>query len=70
MSESYSAPEPQDVVQQGQQLQPSQLSNAPTVNAAGENLQCQWVGCGERCVSPEALYVSRRDMPHNILIAC
>lgn len=59
MADSYNAQEPQEVVQQGQQLPVQSLSNAPIVNAAGENLQCQWVGCGERCVSPEALYVSR-----------
>jgi hypothetical protein len=59
MSDSYNAQEPQEVVQQGQQLPGQALSNAPSVNAAGENLQCQWVNCAERCVSPEALYVSR-----------
>lgn len=50
-------PAPQDVVQQqGQLAQPAQQSSS--VSAAGENLQCQWQGCGERCPTPEALYVS------------
>ncbi|KIW79027.1 hypothetical protein Z517_08867 [Fonsecaea pedrosoi CBS 271.37] len=50
---------PQEVVQQqGQLQQPPLASNqpAPSVNAAGENLQCQWQGCGERCPSAELLY--------------
>ena len=64
-------PPPQDVVQQQQQQQQPQQGQlppqpaaaaaaqpaAPNVNAAGENLQCQWQNCGERCASPEALYV-------------
>ncbi|EXJ81246.1 hypothetical protein A1O3_07536 [Capronia epimyces CBS 606.96] len=61
-------PVPQDVIQQQGQLQQGQLQQgqlpqpliqnqpAPNVNSAGENLQCQWLGCGERCSSPEALY--------------
>jgi len=53
-------PPPQDVVQQQGQLpqQPAAAAQpaAPNVNSAGENLQCQWQGCGERCTSPEALY--------------
>lgn len=55
-------PPPQDVVQQQGQLpqQPAAVAQptAPAVNSAGENLQCQWQACGERCTSPEALYVS------------
>ena len=57
-------PAPQDVVQQQAQAAAIQQpgtpaqSTAPAVNSAGENLQCQWQGCGERCTSPEALYVS------------
>jgi len=64
------APQPQEVVQQGQlqqqqqqpqpQQQPLIQNQTPIVNSAGENLQCQWQGCGERCSSPEALYVSTR----------
>ncbi|KIW15997.1 hypothetical protein PV08_06048 [Exophiala spinifera] len=60
-------PAPQDVPavsqpqqQQGQLPQQPLLQTpqqpAPSVNAAGENLQCQWQGCGERCTSAEALY--------------
>lgn len=54
---------PQEVLQQGQNAQrelqgAAASSPQPQVNAAGENLQCQWQGCGERCSSPEALYVS------------
>lgn len=53
----------QDVAATQQQLQAASASSPnsqqPTVNAAGENLQCQWQGCGERCSSPEALYVRR-----------
>lgn len=51
--------QPQDVVpqQQGQAPLVGQ-SNAPLTNSAGENLQCQWQGCGERCSTPETLYVS------------
>lgn len=57
-------PPPQDVVPQQGQLpqQPTTAAapqpTAPAVNSAGENLQCQWQACGERCTSPEALYVS------------
>jgi hypothetical protein len=29
-----------------------------TLNGAGEQLPCQWVGCTEKCPSAEALYVS------------
>jgi uncharacterized Zn-finger protein len=51
--------QPQDVVpqQQGQAPLVGQ-STAPLTNSAGENLQCQWQGCGERCATPETLYVS------------
>jgi len=51
--------QPQDVVpqQQGQAPLVGQ-SSAPLTNSAGENLQCQWQGCGERCSTPETLYVS------------
>ncbi|KIV88086.1 hypothetical protein, variant 1 [Exophiala mesophila] len=54
-------PAPQDVVQQQGQLPqqaavPQPAAAAPSVNSAGENLQCQWQGCSERCTSPEALY--------------
>jgi hypothetical protein len=62
-------PAPQDVTATSQpQQQQGQLPQqpltqtpqqpAPSVNAAGENLQCQWQGCGERSPSAEALYVS------------
>ena len=50
---------PQETIpaQQGQLQQP--IAQQPSsVSAAGENLQCQWQGCGERCPTPEALYVS------------
>ncbi|KIV80309.1 hypothetical protein PV11_07820 [Exophiala sideris] len=52
---------PDVLQQQGQlqgQLQQPLIQNqpAPAINAAGENLQCQWQGCGERCTSAEALY--------------
>ncbi|KAJ9499225.1 hypothetical protein LTR99_005319 [Exophiala xenobiotica] len=60
-------PAPQDVTATSQpQQQQGQLPQqpltqtpqqpAPSVNAAGENLQCQWQGCGERSPSAEALY--------------
>lgn len=29
-----------------------------SLNGAGEQLPCQWVGCTEKCPSAEALYVS------------
>jgi hypothetical protein len=29
-----------------------------TLNGAGEQLPCQWVGCTEKCTSAETLYVS------------
>lgn len=48
---------PQETVpaQQGQLAQP--LAQQPSsVSSAGENLQCQWQGCGERCPTAEALY--------------
>lgn len=64
LAAAAAASAPQEVLQQGQNAQ-QQLQAAagaspqqPQVNAAGENLQCQWQGCGERCQSPEALYVS------------
>ena len=59
MSETLEPPQPQDTVPQGQQLQQPLASNGGLVNSAGENLQCQWRGCGERCTSPESLYVCR-----------
>lgn len=54
--------QPQDVVpqQQGQAPLVGQ-STAPLTNSAGENLQCQWQGCGERCSTPETLYVSTKS---------
>ena len=58
------APQPQDVVQQGQQLSTplsATTPQQPTVNAAGESLQCQWQDCGERSPTAEALYVSDLD---------
>ncbi|KAK5951869.1 hypothetical protein OHC33_007162 [Knufia fluminis] len=62
LAAAAAASAPQEVLQQGQNAQ-QQLQAAaapspqqPQVNAAGENLQCQWQGCGERCQSPEALY--------------
>jgi hypothetical protein len=50
--------QPQDVVpqQQGQAPLVGQ-SNAPFINSAGENLQCQWQGCGMLCSTLETLYV-------------
>src|ERR1700733_5388219 len=56
--------QPQDVVpqQQGQAPLVGQ-STAPLTNSAGENLQCQWQGCGERCSTPETLYVSTKSFP-------
>lgn len=65
LAAAAAASAPQEVLQQGQaaqqQLQAAAASSPqpPQVNSAGENLQCQWQGCGERCSSPEALYVSR-----------
>jgi len=54
----------QQLPQQGQLPQPPLISNpTPVVNAAGENLQCQWQGCGERCATPEALYVREPRLP-------
>jgi ankyrin repeat protein len=51
--------QPQDIVQQQQGQAPLVgRSTAPLTNSAGENLQCQWQGCGERCSTPETLYVS------------
>ncbi|KAK5072025.1 hypothetical protein LTR64_004196 [Lithohypha guttulata] len=62
LAAAAAASAPQEVLQQGQaaqqQLQAAAASSPqpPQVNSAGENLQCQWQGCGERCSSPEALY--------------
>ncbi|KIW73951.1 hypothetical protein PV04_02026 [Phialophora macrospora] len=61
MSENAStapaAAAPQETGQQQGQLQQPLASNpAPNVNSAGENLQCQWQGCGERCATAENLY--------------
>ena len=73
MAENHaSTPNPpaaQETSQQQGQLQQALASNhAPSVNSAGENLQCQWQGCGERCPSAEALYVS---LPlHQAMQAC
>ncbi|KIW49238.1 hypothetical protein PV05_10934 [Exophiala xenobiotica] len=66
-STTSNLPAPQDVTATSQpQQQQGQLPQqpltqtpqqpAPSVNAAGENLQCQWQGCGERSPSAEALY--------------
>ncbi|ERF70985.1 hypothetical protein EPUS_09090 [Endocarpon pusillum Z07020] len=47
----------QAVVDQQQPAQvPQPVSTPSAVNNGGENLQCQWQGCGERCASAEALY--------------
>lgn len=73
-------PAPQDVSAVSQSQQQGQLPQqpllqtpqqpAPNVNAAGENLQCQWQGCGERCTSAEALYVSpKTPAPESKLFA-
>lgn len=62
LAAAAAASAPQEVLQQGQtaaqQLQAAAAGSPqqPQVNAAGENLQCQWQGCGERCQTPEALY--------------
>ena len=64
MSELEHPAQVQDVAQQGQSLQQSLGNNGGLVNAAGENLQCQWRGCGERCPTPEALYVSTLPSMH------
>jgi hemolysin activation/secretion protein len=54
--------------QQQQQLQQQVLPTANSTpsagNNVGENLQCQWQGCGERCASAEAIYVSL-PFPHH-----
>jgi len=47
--------QPQDDLSRGMQPlapQPVQQQQAPV-----DSLTCQWVGCGERCTSPETLYV-------------
>lgn len=48
---------PQETIpaQQGQLATP--VAQPSSVSSAGENLQCQWQGCGERCATPELLYV-------------
>jgi hypothetical protein len=57
----------QAAAQQAQQLisQPSppvqQVQNA---SSTIDNLTCQWQGCGERCDSAEALYVSTHSFLH------
>lgn len=43
-------------------LQPL-TAQLPINNAPVDSLTCQWVACGERCTSPEALYVSRDTLP-------
>ena len=53
------AQQPQDVVPQQQQGQAPVAAVSLAVNSVGENLQCQWQNCGERCSSAEALYVSQ-----------
>lgn len=63
LAAAAAASAPQEVLREGQtaqqQLQAAAASSPqPQVNSAGENLVCQWQGCGERCTSPEALYVS------------
>lgn len=45
---------------QQQQSPPVQASSAPTSTV--DNLTCQWQGCGERCDTAEALYVSRCEV--------
>jgi len=56
----------QAAAQQAQQLisQPSPPVQ-PVQNASStiDNLTCQWQGCGERCESAEALYVSYTPTP-------
>lgn len=55
--------QPQQPQQPQQQLQgPQPVVTPSTINNGGENLQCQWQGCGERCVSAEALYVSSHPL--------
>ncbi len=44
--------------QQQQQQQLNQPSPVAAQSSAIDNLTCQWQGCGERCDSAEALYVS------------
>lgn len=59
----------QAAAQQAQQLinqpsppvQPVQSAQSSTI----DNLTCQWQGCGERCDSAEALYVSRLNLSLN-----
>ncbi|KPI44356.1 uncharacterized protein AB675_8737 [Cyphellophora attinorum] len=46
---------PQTVPEQSGQLA-APVAQPSSVSSAGENLQCQWQGCGERCASPELLY--------------
>jgi len=63
LAAAAAASAPQEVLREGQsvqqQLQAAAASSPqPQVNSAGENLVCQWQGCGERCTSAEALYVS------------
>ncbi|KAL9111919.1 MAG: hypothetical protein Q9227_003769 [Pyrenula ochraceoflavens] len=54
---------PGQVTANGQQQQAPTPTSAPIppqqaqpINSVGENLQCQWQNCGERCPSAEALY--------------
>ena len=35
--------------------------NSPSMNGAGEQLPCQWVGCTEKSPTAESLYVSLID---------
>lgn len=60
LAAAAAAAAPQEVLAQGASALPASAPSPqqPTVNAAGENLQCQWQGCGERSTSAEALYVS------------
>lgn len=64
LAAAAAASAPQEVLREGQtaqqQLQAASSSSPqPQVNSAGENLVCQWQGCGERCTSAETLYVSQ-----------
>lgn len=45
----------------GRENQPeraSQSGSSPGHSSGFDSLTCQWTNCGERCSSPEALYVS------------
>ena len=46
-----------------QQLQQAAAAPpTPTTSGPIDNLQCQWVGCGERAASAEQLYVSVKEL--------